>query len=112
MREHAALIAILLALMQNLVCPALVSPTTRGRAALTAVSPQPTRRRQARRGHARTLCYASLADFEEFEVVENTEQSKNIDKILTLLDEIRDPFNGQTIPAMIGVEYQGPLHVI
>ena len=51
-------------------------------------------------------------DSEEFEVVENTEQSKNIDKILTLLDEIRDPFNGQTIPAMIGVEYQGPLHVI
>ena len=70
MREHAALIAILLALMQNLVRPALVSPTTRGRTALTAVSPQPTRRRHPRRGHARTLCYASLADFEEFEVVE------------------------------------------
>ena len=70
MREHAALIAILLALMQNLVRPALVSPTTRGRTALTALSPQPARRRQTRRGHARTLCHASLADFEEFEVVE------------------------------------------
>ena len=78
MREHAALIAILLALMQNLVRPALVSPTTRGRTALTAVSPQPTRRRLARRGHdARkplgrraSLCCASLADFDEFEVVE------------------------------------------
>ena len=70
MRGHAALILILLALMQNLVCPALVSPTTRGRTALTAVSPQPTRRRHMRRGHVRTLCYASLADFEEFEVVE------------------------------------------
>ena len=77
MREHAALIAILLTLMQNLVRPALVSPTTRGRSALTAVSPQPARRRQLRRGRARTpdgrrasLCYASLADFDEFEVVE------------------------------------------
>ena len=77
MREHAALILILLALMQNLVCPALVSPTTRGRTALTAVSPQPTRRRHSRRCGVRTpygrrasLCYASLADFDEFEVVE------------------------------------------
>ena len=77
MREHAALIGIILALMQNLVCPALVSPTTRGRTALTAVSPQPTRRRHSRRCGVRTpygrrasLCYASLADFEEFEVVE------------------------------------------
>ena len=77
MRRHAALIAILLALMQNLVRPALVSPTTRGRAALTAVSPQPARRRQTRRGRARappgrraSLRYASLADFDEFDVVE------------------------------------------
>ena len=77
MREHAALIGIILALMQNLVCPALVSPTTRGSTALTAVSPQPTRRRHARPSHVRTpdgrrasLCYASLADFDEFEVVE------------------------------------------
>ena len=76
MREHAALIVILLALMQYLVRPALVSPTTRGRAALTAVSPQPTRRRHARRGHRTphgrraSLCYASLADFDEFDVVE------------------------------------------
>jgi hypothetical protein len=77
MREHAALIAILLTLMQNLVRPALVSPTTRGRSALTAVSPQPTRRRQARRGHVKTLHghrasprYACLADFDEFDVVE------------------------------------------
>ena len=76
MREHAALILILLALMQNLVCPALVSPTMRGRTALTAVSPQPTRRRHTRRGHRTphgrraSLCYASLADFDEFEVVE------------------------------------------
>ena len=75
MREHAALIVILPALMQNLVCPALVPP--RGCTALTAVSPQPTRRRHARPGHVRTpdgrrasLCYASLADFDEFEVVE------------------------------------------
>ena len=45
-------------------------------------------------------------------IVEESEQSKNIDKILTLLDEIRDPFHGQTIPAMIGVEYQGPMYVI
>ena len=77
MREHAALIGIILALMQDLVRPALVSPTTRGRTALTAVSPQPTRRRHSRRGRVRTppgrrasLCYASLSDFEEFEVVE------------------------------------------
>jgi len=77
MREHAALIGIILALMQNLVCPALVSLTTRGRAALTAVSPQPTRRRHTQRGNVRTppgrrasLCYASLKDFDEFEVVE------------------------------------------
>ena len=75
MREHAALIVLLLALMQNLVCPALVPP--RGCTALTAVSPQPTRRRHARPSHVRTpdgrrasLCYASLADFDEFEVVE------------------------------------------
>ena len=49
----------------------------RGRTALAAVSPQPTRRRQARRGHVKTLHghrasprYASLADFDEFDVVE------------------------------------------
>ena len=77
MREHAALIAILLALMQNLVRPALVSPTTRGRTALTAVSPQPARRRQTRRrghrtppGRRESVCYANLADFDEFDVVE------------------------------------------
>ena len=77
MRGHAALLLILLALMQILVCPALVSPTMPGRTALTAVSPQPTRRRHSRRGHVRTpdarrasLCYASLADFDEFDVVE------------------------------------------
>ena len=87
MREHVALIAILLALMQNLVRPALVSPTTRGRAALTAVSPQPTRRRQARRGHARTLCYASLADFDEFDVVE---YSRNETASVVELGVIRD----------------------
>ena len=94
MRGHAALILILLALMQNLVCPALVSPTTRGRAALTAVSPQPTRRRQARRGHVRTpdgrrasLCYASLADFDEFDVVE---YSRNETASVVELGVIRD----------------------
>ena len=39
-------------------------------------------------------------------------QSENIDKILTLLDEIRDPYQGHSIPAMIGVEYYGPMYVI
>ena len=87
MREHVALIAILLALMQNLVRPALVSPTTRGRTALTAVSPQPARRRQTRRGRARTLCDASLADFEEFEVVE---YSRNGTASVVELGVIRD----------------------
>ena len=87
MREHAALIAILLALMQNLVRPALVSPTTRGRTALTAVSPQPARRRHPRRGHARTLCYASLADFDEFDVVE---YSRNETASVVELGVIRD----------------------
>ena len=94
MRRHAALMLILLALMQKLVCPALVSPTMRGRTALTAVSPQPTRRRHARPGHARTpdsrrasLCYASLADFEEFEVVE---YSRNETASVVELGVIRD----------------------
>ena len=87
MRGHAALILILLALMQYLVCPALVSPTMRGRTALTAVSPQPTRRRHPRRGHARTLCDASLADFEEFEVVE---YSRNETASVVELGVIRD----------------------
>ena len=87
MREHAALIGIILALMQNLVCPALVSPTTRGSTALTAVSPQPTRRRHARPGHVRTLCDASLADFEEFEVVE---YSRNETASVVELGVIRD----------------------
>ena len=87
MREHAVLIAILLALMQNLVRPALVSPTTRGRTALTAVSPQPARRRQTRRGRARTLCDASLADFDEFDVVE---YSRNETASAVELGVIRD----------------------
>ena len=87
MRGHAALILILLALMQNLVCPALVSPTMRGRTALTAVSTQPTRRRHTRRGHVRTLCYANLADFEEFEVVE---YSRNGTASVVELGVIRD----------------------
>ena len=39
-------------------------------------------------------------------------QTQNIDKILSLLDEIRDPYQGYSIPAMIGVEYAGPLYVI
>ena len=94
MRGHAALILILLALMQNLVCPALVSPTMRGRTALTAVSPQPTRRRRARRcgvrapyGRRASLCDASLADFEEFEVVE---YSRNETASVVELGVIRD----------------------
>ena len=87
MRGHAALIGIILALMQNLVCPALVSPTIRGRTALTAVSPQPARRRHPRRGRARTLCDASLADFEEFEVVE---YSRNGTASVVELGVIRD----------------------
>ena len=39
-------------------------------------------------------------------------QRENIDKILTLLDEIRDPFGGQSMPAMIGLEYLGSLQTI
>ena len=94
MREHAALIGIILALMQKLVRPALVSPMMRGRTALTAVSLQPTRRRQTRRGRARTppgrrasLRYASLADFDEFDVVE---YSRNETASVVELGVIRD----------------------
>ena len=39
-------------------------------------------------------------------------QQENIDKILNLLDEIRDPFAGQATPAMIGLEYLGSLQTI
>ena len=39
-------------------------------------------------------------------------QKENIDKILNLLDEIRDPFAGQSMPAMIGLEYLGSLQTI
>jgi hypothetical protein len=36
----------------------------------------------------------------------------NIDKILSLLDEIRDPLQGQSTPAMIGMEYEGQLMIV
>jgi len=52
---------------------------------------------------------------EEFEIVEkeiDSPQQENIDKILNLLDEIRDPFAGQATPAMIGLEYLGSLQTI
>ena len=39
-------------------------------------------------------------------------QQKNLDKILNLLEEIKDPFGDQTAPAMIGLEYIGELHTI
>ncbi|CAG5111694.1 Oidioi.mRNA.OKI2018_I69.chr2.g5972.t1.cds [Oikopleura dioica] len=47
------------------------------------------------------------------ESLELSETEKgNIDKILTLLDEIRDPFQGQSTPAMIGMEYEGQLMIV
>jgi len=58
---------------------------------------------------------------EDFEIVEKEEtleieldspQKENIVKILNLLDEIRDPFAGQSMPAMIGLEYLGSLQTI
>ena len=48
----------------------------------------------------------------EEEIILDKPDQDNLDKILTLLDEIRDPFQGQSIPSMIGVEYNGPLYVI
>ena len=46
------------------------------------------------------------------EIELDSPQKENIDKILNLLDEIRDPFAGQSMPAMIGLEYLGSLQTI
>jgi len=42
----------------------------------------------------------------------NEMEKGNIDKILSLLDEIRDPLQGQSTPAMIGMEYEGQLMIV
>ena len=39
-------------------------------------------------------------------------QKQQLDKIMDLLEEIKDPFAGQNAPAMIGLEYIGELHTI
>ena len=54
----------------------------------------------------------SEAEFVEEAIILEKPDQDNLDKILTLLDEIRDPFQGQSVPSMIGVEYNGPLYVI
>jgi len=47
-----------------------------------------------------------------YKALEEGVQKQQLDKIMDLLEEIKDPFGGQNAPAMIGLEYIGELHTI